>query len=61
MSPALASGLLTTGPPGKSSTCIFIEEIHFVIVVQLLSHGQLFATSRAAACQASLSFTVSQS
>ena len=61
VSPALQGGLLTTGPPGKSSTCIFIEEIHFVIVVQLLSHGQLFATSRAAACQASLSFTVSQS
>ena len=61
VSPALASGFLTTGPPGKSSTCVFLEEIHFVVVVQVLSHGQLFVTSRTAACQASLSFTVSQS
>ena len=60
VSPALASGFLTTGLPGKSSTCIFIEGIHFVVVVQLLSHVQLFATSRTEACQASLSFTVSQ-
>ena len=33
----------------------------YVVVVQLLSHVQLFATSWTAACQASLSFTISQS
>ena len=33
----------------------------FVVVLQSLSHIQLFATSWTAACQASLSFTVSQS
>ena len=32
---------------------------HFVIVVQLLCHIQLFATPWAAACQASQSFTIS--
>ena len=32
-----------------------------VVVVQLLSHDQLFATPWTAACQASLSFTVSRS
>ena len=33
----------------------------FVVVVQLLSHVRLFATPWTAACQASLSFTISQS
>ena len=37
-----------------------IKEI-FVVVIQLLSHVQLFATPWTAARQASLSFTVSQS
>ena len=32
-----------------------------VVIVQLLSHVQLFAAPLAAACQASMSFTVSQS
>ena len=34
---------------------------HVVVVVQLPSHVRLFATPWAAACQASLSFTISQS
>ena len=36
-------------------------EKQLVAVVQSLSHVQLFATSWTAACQASLSFTISQS
>ena len=32
-----------------------------IVVVQLLSHVQLFVTSRTATCQASLSFTISGS
>ena len=35
--------------------------ILLVVVIQLLSHVQLFATPWTAACQASLSFTISQS
>ena len=35
--------------------------IQFLVVGQSLSHVQLFATPQTAACQASLSFTVSQS
>ena len=35
--------------------------ILLVVVIQLLSHVQLFATTWTAACQASLTFTVSQS
>ena len=38
----------------------FRSSIHFV-AVQLLSHVQLFTTQWTAACQASLSFTISQS
>ena len=34
---------------------------HIIVVVQSLSHVQLFATPRSAACQASLSFTISRS
>ena len=34
---------------------------HYFIVVQLLSHAQLFVTPWTAACQASLSFPISQS
>ena len=36
-------------------------QVLILIVVQLLNHVQLFATSWTAACQASLSFTISQS
>ena len=36
--------------------CVFI--FVFVVVVQLLSHVQLFATPGTAACQAPLSFTL---
>ena len=35
--------------------------IHFVVVIQLLSHVQLFAIPWTAACQVSLSFTISRS
>ena len=35
--------------------------VHFFVVVQLLSHVRLFATPWTAACQASLSFTISWS
>ena len=38
-----------------------ISFVYFVVVVQLLSHVQLFGTPWTAACQASLSFTISQS
>ena len=38
-----------------------IYSIFFVVVVQLLSHVQLFVTPWTATCQASLSFIVSQS
>ena len=37
------------------------KNIIFIVVVQLLSHVQLFATPWTAARQASLSFTISQS
>ena len=48
-SPTLAGGFFTTAPSGM------------VIVVQLLSHVQLFATPWTAICQAPLSFTISWS
>ena len=35
--------------------------LHLLVIVQWLSYVQLFATPRTAACQASLSFTISQS
>ena len=35
--------------------------LYFVVVVQSISHVQLFATPWTAACQASLSFTIAQS
>ena len=37
------------------------KSIHIVIVVQLLSHIQLFVTPWTAVCQTSLSLTISQS
>ena len=55
--------VLTTGPPGKFPHRIYFKKyltlINSVVVVQLLSHVQLFATPWTAACQASLSFTIS--
>ena len=51
--------VLTTGPPGKSP---FSPSFTFIyVVVQLLSHVQLFETPCTAALQSSLSFTMSQS
>ena len=44
-----------------SSTFTCIQIIPIVVAVQLLSHVQLFATAWTAACQASLSFTISWS
>ena len=41
--------------------CTYICVYIYMIVVQLLNHVQLFATSWTAECQASLSFTISQS
>ena len=38
-----------------------LKPMFFIIVIQLLSHFLLFVTSWTAACQASLSFTISQS
>ena len=40
---------------------LFVYLYSVVIVVQSLSHVQLFATSWSAACQASLPFTISKS
>ena len=53
----------------SQSSCLFVitlvirisESEIFVAIVQSLSHVQLFATPWTAACQASLSFTISQS
>ena len=41
--------------------CITVGTRNFVVVVQSLSHVWLFVTTWTAACQASLSFTISQS
>ena len=43
------------------STKKYTHNLKVAVVVQLLSHVQLFATAQTAAHQASLSFTVSQS
>ena len=43
------------------STFFFLRNLHVVIVVQLLSCIWFFATPWTAACQVSLSFTISQS
>ena len=55
--------VLATGSPGKSllSWGLIFKSSYLVIVVQLLSHVWLFITLWTAACQAFLSFTVSQS
>ena len=66
-SPALAV-FLNIGPPGKSHTltlngllcCISFINYSFVAVVQSLGCVLLFVTLWTAACQASLSFTISQ-
>ena len=55
MSPALAGRFFTTRPPGKLSWGCCCS------VVQSLSHGWLFVTPWTEGCQASLSFTISQS
>ena len=57
--------VLTTGPSGKFPHRIYFKKyltlINYVVVVQLLSHVQLFVALWTAACQASLSSTVSWS
>ena len=75
-SPVLQVNSLPTEPTGKPNRLlnfvkyfsVSVERIIFfslyslvVVIVQLLSHVQLFATPRAAASQASLSFTISLS
>ena len=60
---------VSTGPVLAYSRSLYIQAVSnqsllfvvVVVVVQLLSHVQLFATPRTAACQVSLSFTISQS
>ena len=47
--------------PGKLSMLCLVKFFSLFVVVQLLSHVQLFATPWTAACQASLSITISQS
>ena len=64
MSSALAGRFFTTEPPGKP--LLFISKVWYVslnliIVVQLFSRVWLFVTLWTAACQPSLSNTVSQS
>ena len=65
--PGSESRVLTTGPPRNSVNCIYFYSEHKVkvtekiklTVVQSLSQVWLFATPWTAACQASLSFTIS--
>ena len=47
--------------PNRKPPGIYYIYVYIVIVVQLLSHVWLFVTPGTAACQASLSFTISQS
>ena len=47
----------TTEETSHDCTHIFIYEAYFINSVQLLSHIQLFVTTRTAACQPSLSIT----
>ena len=53
----------STDPDGAKDAVVrtLPEEVGFFVVVQLLSYVQLFVTLWIAACQASLSFTISQS
>ena len=51
----------TTEPPGKPWHIIGTSNINWIVVVQLLRHVGLFATPWTAACQASLSFSISLS
>ena len=51
----------SSSSPATSPCSFYSSSFSFVVVVQLLSHVQLFETPWTAACQASLSFTVSQS
>ena len=67
MSATLQGRFLTTGPPGKSLFTIFLKRLRnvqifsSVVVVQSLGRVQLSTTLWTAACQASLSFTISWS
>ena len=47
-------------PTAGSRPAAWILRAAFVVVLQLLSHVRLFATPWTAACQASLSFTISR-
>ena len=51
---------LDAGPSGALDSTV-LSNNNFLVVVQSLSHVQLFATPWTTACQASLSFTISQS
>ena len=45
VSPALAGGFLTAGPPGKSQNVTFLKsEVSYLNVVKLLSRVQLFCS-----------------
>ena len=58
----MVHGPAVSTSPGNLLTCKFSGPIlDLIIVVQSLSHVQLFVTPWTAACQTSLSFTISQS
>ena len=57
--PSIFFFLLYLSPGLCYSYCVYV--VHSVVVVQSLSHAPLFATPWTAGCQASLSFTTSQS
>ena len=61
VSPAWQADFFTTESPGKPWHIIGTSNINWIVVVQLLRHVGLFATPWTAACQASLSFTISLS
>ena len=64
--PCIGNAVLATGPQGKSwyrsfwRSFQYLLHVFSVVIVQLLSHVQLFATLGTAACLASLTFTISQ-
>ena len=59
ISPALAGRFFTMSVTGEAQYTY--THIHIHVVAQSLSHVRPFATPRTAACQSSLSFTISQS
>ena len=59
VSPALAGRFFTTSVTGEAQYTH--THIHIHVVVQSLSRVRLFATPRTAACQSSLSFSISRS